>query len=425
MKLIFTVIIALAIAVGLALVSMNDPGYVVLSRDPYVVRLPLLMFVLLIFLGFVLLYLLFNFIAGVFRAPKRYRKWREQGSENNAHKHTMLGYAGLIEGNWSRAEASLLKKLEHNKTPLMNYLGAAYAAQQQGHLVRRNQYLNDALEKHPRQQLAIDLTRARLLYQAGELSESRNCLEGLRKSAPKNVPVVRLLADVYKELSDWASLVGLVPAMKKLAAFSGDELKQREQLAYDKMVSSPALLQGESDRPATSWKALPSAKRKDPELVASYVKQLIKSGKLKEAEDALRTALNRKFNPELIYLYGKVESPFLEYQIQLAESLNTKHKDHPELLLTLARLYQFNNDLQKSADYFKRSIAAGGRDEAYMELGSLMEQLGDKDAALFFIKKGAAALDPEPDIMLNTAEGEVVLLEDAGRETRDVMPVVP
>jgi len=423
MNLVITIIIALAVAVGLALVSMNDPGYVVLSRDPYVVRLPLLMFVLLIGLAFVLLYLLFNFLAGLFRAPKRYGKWRDQSNENSAHKHTMLGYAGLIEGNWSKAETSLLKKLEHNKTPLMNYLGAAYAAQQQGNLAGRNQYLDEALEKHAGQSLAIDLTRARLLYQAGEIPESRNCLEDLRKRAPRNVAVVRLLADTYNELGDWTSLSALAPTMKKLKAFPEEELNKREQLAYDNIVGSPALLQGDADRPAATWKSLPKNKKKEPEMIAGYVRQLIKAEDYKQAEKELRTALNRKFDPELVYLYGKVESPYLEYQIQLAETLARKHPGHPDLLLTMARLYRFNKEDDKAKEFYKQAITAGGREEAYLDLASLLEQMGDNDAALFFMKKGLAAINPETEY--GTPAGEIVLLEDnAGSDAKDVMPVV-
>ncbi len=425
MKLFVTVIIALAIAVGLAMASINDPGYIVLSREPYVVRLPLLMFVLILFLGFILLYLLLNFIAGIFRAPKRYEKWRARSNENAAQKYTMSGYAGLIEGNWARAEESLLKKLEHNKAPLMNYLGAAYAAQQQGQMARREQYLDEALEKHGGHKLAINLTRARLMFQVGEIPEARNYLENLRKSAAKNVSVIRLLADVYQELGDWPSLVALVPAMKKLGAFSEDELQHREKLAYDNIISAPALLPGESAPPAT-WKSLPSAKKKDPRMVASYINQLIRAGKLKEAEKGLRTALNRKFDSELIYLYGKVKSPFLEYQIQLAESFIGKHQDDPDLLLTLARLYRYNREYEKSKEFYKQCIAAGGRDEAYMDLAWLLEQMGQTESALFFIKQGMAATSQTNNRTANkVTEGEMVVLKDGGQDIKQVMPVVP
>ncbi len=426
MKLVITILIALGLAVGVALMSANDPGYVVLAKDPYVVRLPLLLFGLLLFIGFVLLYLLFNAIGGAFRLPKRYAQWRNQRNENNAHKYTMTGYAGLIAGDWYKAERVLLKKLEYNKTPLMNYLGAAYAAQQQGNMLQRNRYFDEALARHPTHQLAINLTRARLLYQAGEFSESRHCLEILRTSAPKNVPVVRLLADTYARVGAWSSLVDLVPVLKKLNAFPAQEMNQREQLAYDHLIASPALLP-DGNRPATTWKSLPAARRKDPKMAASYARSLIEAREFQVAEKHLRSALNRKLDAELIYLYGMVESTLLEYQIQLVESIAKKQKqyrDHPDLLLTLARLYQRNQEYDKAKQHFKRVISAGGRDEAFMDLGALLEDMGDTDEALFYLKKGVQAM-----IDTNQSTTQQITLLEYGNEsdattTEEVMPVV-
>lgn len=429
MKLFVTIIIVLAIAVGLGVLSMDDPGYVVLTREPYVVRLPLLLLVGIIFLTFVLLYLLLNFIAGLFRAPERYRKWRIHSNENSAQQHTVQGYARLIEGNWAEAESSLLKKLDYNKTPLMNYLGAAYAAQQQGLMDRRNQYLDEALARHPANTLAINLTRARLLYHAGEVAESRDYLEHLRTTASRNIPVARLLADVYRELEDWDSLTKLTTVLKKLKAFPEAETNDREQYAYNQLISSPALLQGESERSVTTWKSLPTEKKKDPDMVISYVGQLIKADRLKDAEKELRTALGRGFDAKLINLYGKVKSPYIEYQIELVESFSKKYADDPELLLALARLHRHKNDYAKAKELYERSIEAGEQDEACIDLSSLLEQMGEVDAALFFFKKGVAGLLSDADNEGRTVKGEIVLVNeksDAVRHEskRSVMPVV-
>jgi len=408
-KLFVCIIIALIVSVGLGVLAVDDPGYVVLTRDPYVIRLPLLLFIGIIFLTFVVLYLLLNFLSGLFRAPDKYRKWRIQNHKNSAQKHTMEGYAYLIEGNWSKAETALLNKLEYNKTPLMNYLGAAYAAQQLGSMERRNQYLDEALARHPSNVLAIDLTRARLLYHAGEVTQARDYLEKLRTTSSRNVPVVRLLADVYRELGDWDSLTRLLTTLKKLEAFPEAETRSREQHAFEQLLSSPALLQGEPERPAKTWKSLPSARRKDPDMIVSYVRQLIKADKLKEAEKELRIALKRGFDAKLINLYGKVNSPFVRYQIELAESFEKKHGDDPELLLALARLYRYEKNYAKAKDLYKESIAAGAQDEACIDLASLLEQMGDTDAALFFFKKGVAGVLVEPDSQVGTVAGEIVL----------------
>ncbi len=434
MKLFATTIIALILSVGLGMLAVDDPGYVVLTRDPYVVRLPLLLFIGILFLAFVLLYLSLNFIASLFRAPEKYRKWRIRSQENSAQQHTMQGYAYLIEGNWSKAESALLKKLEFNKTPLMNYLGAAYAAQQQGLMDRRNRYLDEALARHPSNELAINLTRARLLYHAGEVAESRDYLEKLRTTSSGNAAVARLLADVYKDLEDWDSLTGLVAALRKLEAFPEEETKTREQHAFEQLISSPALLQGEPDRSAKTWKSLPGKKRKDPDMIVTYVNQLIKADKLKEAEKELRTALNRRgLDKKLVSLYGKVRSPYVHYQIELVESFMKRHGNDPDLLLALARLYRYEKNYPKAKDLYKKSIEAGAQDEACLDLASLLEQMGETDAALFFFKKGVGGLLTGPDRRTGAAKGEIVLAghdsgmirEVVGHESKtSAMPVV-
>ena len=421
MKLFITIIIALIVSVGLGVLAVDDPGYVVLTRDPYVVRLPLLLFIGILFLTFVLLYLLLNFIASLFRAPEKYRKWRIRNQENSAQQHTMQGYAYLIEGNWPKAESALLNKLKFNKTPLMNYLGAAYAAQQQGLMDRRNHYLDEALARHPSNELAINLTRARLLYHAGEVAESRDYLEKLRTTSSRNVAVARLLADVYKELEDWDSLTRLVASLRKLEAFPEEETKTREQHAFEQLISSPALLQGKSDRSAKTWKSLPAKKRKDPDMVVSYVNQLIKADKLKEAEKELRTALNRGLDKKLINLYGKVRSPYVSYQIELVESFIKQHDNDPDLLLALARLYCYEKNYAKAKDLYKKSIEAGAQDEACIDLASLLEQMGETDAALFFFKKGAAGLLTDPDSRIKTAKGEIVVAGENSSVVREVV----
>jgi HemY protein len=433
MKLILTIIVTLSVAVGLGMMSANDPGYVVLARDPYVVRLPLLLFVLMIIVGFLVLYLLFGFIASLFGAPRKISLWRDKSNENAAHKYTMQGYAGLIEGNWSSAEASLLKKLEYNKTPLMNYLGAAYAAQQQGNFEGRNGYLNEALDRHPGQYLAITLTRARLHYQAGEVTEARDSLESLRKSSPKNGPAAKLLADVYRDLEDWDSLVKLVPAMRSLKLFPAEEIERRERAAYDHLIGSPALLQGEEDRQATTWKSLPRAKKKDPVVIGSFVKQLIASDKNKEAEDTLRKALLKKYSQELMYLYGKVKGPVVDYQIRLCQSFMDKRGPDPDLLLALARLYRYDNQLEISCNFYRDAISAGAREEAYSDLGSLLEQMGDTDAALQYYKKRVNVLLSESDLPAGFPEevpalsGDLIAVDgnsEGDQNSGEVIPVI-
>ncbi len=418
MKLIVTLIITFGVAVGFALIAMEDPGYVVLARAPYTVRLPLALFVLGLLAAFAVLYLLFNFIAAVLRAPRTMREWRHRRNQMHAQIHTMRGYADLIEGDWTKAEKKLLTHLPHNQAPLLNYLGAAYAAQQRGHLLRRDQYLADALAEHPEQRLAVNLTSARLHYQAGEIAECRDVLEKLRRMAPKNVPAARLLADAYRRLNDWNSLAALMPSLARLKAFPPEQLAAWEKQAYEHYLSSPALLQGDGNRSVEAFKSLPSNRKKDPVVIAVYARQLLRVGDHILAEKTLRLALNRGWDAELADLYGKAETAFTDDQIKLVQSWIKKYGAHADL--SLARLYRRDRQLEKAKELFSRAIS-GGHHEACAELGSLLEEMGDKDAALLCYRRGMAAFRPESSDSGPPSTGELVALD---AKEADVMPVV-
>ena len=426
MKLVVTLIITLGAAIGFALIAIQDPGYVVVARAPYTVRLPLALFVLAVIVVFAALYLLFNAIAAVLGAPKRFRAWRERRNEARAQLYTMRGYAGLIEGDWAKAEKKLLTHLPHTKAPLLNYLGAAYAAQQRGHLQRRDQYLADALSQHPDQRLAVGLTAARLHYQAGEIAVSRDVLEKLTRAAPNNVPAVRLLAAAYRELQDWNSLTALLPSLTRLKAFPPEELAAWEKHAYGRYLSSPALLQGGDGRPTQAFRSLPAARRKAPVVIAGYCRQLLRAGERVLAEKTLRIALNRQWDAQLADLYGKTETPFTGDQIKLVKSWMKKYGPHAELTLALARLYRRDRQGSKARECFAEAIA-DGCEQACAELGGLLEEMGETDAALACYRQGLAALGPE----LGAAEppsapsGELVTPRSPGQGSGSgALPVV-
>lgn len=310
----------------------------------------------------------------------------------------------------------------------MNYLGAAYAAQQQGQIARRNQHLKAALDAHPRQELAIKLTRSRMQIQAGEFGDARDQLEYLRLSAPRNVAVARLLADVYRELNDWPALVQLMPALGKLKAFPEDELKAREKFALEHHLEAPALLQGDGSKIDETFKALPRKKKKDAAAVASYARQLIRSGEVERAESVIRKALNREWNPDLVKLYGLTETKHGRDQLKLLESWAKKYGDDPQLTFAMARHHRRDNQLEKAKELYAQVVAATGDPEAIAEMGDLLEQMGDPESALLTYKQGLKAMAGSDQLSLDVANSEAALVAldaDAVETDQDnAMPVV-
>lgn len=423
MKLIIAIVVALGLAIGLGMYAMEDPGYVVLSREPYTVRMPLALFVLALLLLFAVVYLLFNFMVSLFRAPKKVKDWRKGKKEVGAQQITMKGFANLIEGNWQDAEGNLLSSVEHNKASLMNYLGAAYAAQQRGLPDRRNEHIEAALAAHPRQELAIKLTRARMQMQSGEWGNARDQLEYVRLSAPRNVAAARLLADTYRQLGDWPSLVKLLPALKKLKAFPEEEMKTRETQALSQHIESPALLQGDGSRVDETFKALPRKSRKDSAAIAGYARQLIRSGEGNRAEAVLRKALNREWNGELARLFGDLETRNIADQINLLQTWGKGRDDDPDLNIALARLYRRDNQLDKARDLLAQVVSTTGEADALAELGDLLEQMGDQESALATYRQGIKLLSGA-GVSAAAADGKLVALQGPDEESGNTMPVV-
>jgi len=399
-KLVITTLVTLGAAVGFVLLAVQDPGYVVVARAPHVVRMPLAFFVLAALVLFAALYLILNFIAGAARAPKRLREWRERRGRARAQTHTAHGYAGLIEGDWAEAERQLLSKMEYNQSPLLNYLGAAYSAQQQGNMRRRDRYLDEALARHPKQKLAITLTRARLHCQAGELAAARAALEDLRLTSPKSAAAARLLADIHRAQQDWAALAALLPALTRLRALPPAELDARRREAYQNYLALPGGDgDGEGDgdgdaagRAERKFNSLPRAARKDPAVIAGYCAGLVAAGRHDAAEKTLRRALNREWHAASAALYGQVEAD-AEAQIKAAEAWEKKYGERAELTLAQARIQRRARQLEKARGLFMRAVAGGA--PARAELGSLLEEMGDKDAALRCYRQGFATADTE------------------------------
>ena len=427
MKLVILCLVVLIASVGLGLLALEDPGYVVLFRAPYEIRMPLLVLMLILFLAFIVLYLFLNLLMSIIRAPKKIRKLKRHMDEDAAHKACMQGFTGLIEGHWDQAEKRLLEKVESSRMPLIHYLGAAYAALQQGSLRRRDMYLDQALESQHEHRLSIQLTRARFHCHAGEYFEARQVLETQQVQNPRNKPLLRLLADVYQALGDWQALKGILPIIRKLKVLPPDEIEKREQLTWSRLLTTD---RPDSDvpEPRLNWKSLPARQKRNPTILSAWVKHLIQQGESKEAETLLRRALNKQYDAKLVNLYGRIQSPFIPYQIEFVRKLLKTHPEDPELMLALARLYRHEEDLKTSIAWYEKVMMPSASNEVFSELASAYEQLGDSETALNLYKKSLTALENQSASNGNLSfDVERLLSHDSKSEiqtAQGTMPVV-
>jgi HemY protein len=377
------VLVTLALAVAAALFFMEDPGYVLITLKPWSVEISLALFVVLLAIAFLVLYFATRTLVRIWTSPRELRQSRQRRRENKARQLRGRGMLELIEGDWVRAEKHLLSYLPYADDQVLNLIGAAHAAHSQGNLEARDNYLDKAREADPGHVLEIGITQALLQYRAGEYQQALDTLTPLRQRSPKNAKILGLTAKTCEELRDWRKLMEVLPAARKHHSLPEPELERLQKLAAANLLSH-----AEPERVEQEWKKLPKADQSDRDLLAAYAARQIQLGHMDETETLLRKAINRRWEPALVRLYGRVASSDLSAQLKTAEQWAAQHPDDPELMLALARICLNHELWGKARSYLEACIGAGGPAEAYEELGRLLEQLDEQDKALAYYRDG-------------------------------------
>lgn len=390
MTLLFLLLIALALGAGFVMMVMQDPGYVLITLKPWSIELSLALFLLLMLVLFVALYFLFRTIVRLWQSPRDFGNWRSGRQQDKARQLQTRGIMRVIEGDWDQAERHLLSYVAQTDTPALNYLGAAHAAQGRGDLKKRDEYLAQAIECQPDQTTAIGLTKATLQYRSGQYDQADETLRALREKNPKNGRVLALSLKVLEQVEDWGTMQKLIPAARKYASAPAAEIDRLQQISSRQLLSHATT----DDDLQRQWRAMSREQRNSPEAIGAYAERLIEQGSQQQAEELLRKAINRNWNPQLVRIYGRVRRMDAAAQLKYAEKWLAEHKDSPELMLSLAQI-SLNNELWgKARDYLEACIGVGGTVEAYRELGHLLEQLDEKEQALDLYRQGIDQASP-------------------------------
>jgi len=411
---IVLVLVALAAALTLGLLAREDPGYVLISRWPYEIEVSLALFLAGLVLALIVLYIVIRILFRIFRAPRDLHHWQARRRHDRADRATLTGYARLIEGEWEEAELALNEGLGRGSTPLLQYLGAAYAAQQRGDFEARDRYLSVAREEDPEHLEAIEITRARLLERAGQIDEARGVLEHLHEQGVRHRAVQKMLLGLIRSQHDWPALESLLKRDRDLRALPRAELDMLRQEMQAQRLS-------QDGDPGSAWTRLTRRQRRDPVLQAAHARALINSGDGDAAERFLRKHIVRQWDSELVRLYGHARSQRVEEQLRCAEQWAQSHQDDSDLLMTLARLCLANKDRKKARDHLLQAVRLGNSREEYLELGLLLESMGESDKALQCYRRGLQAPESKDSPRLSreaaTAEGELIPLIDAEKGT--------
>ncbi|MGD2118166.1 MAG: heme biosynthesis HemY N-terminal domain-containing protein [Chromatiales bacterium] len=379
-------LLALLIGTTLALLVLRDNGYVLIGYDVWTVEGSLALFVLLDAILFTALYLGIRFVLRLWHMPSQVRHWNHQRQLRRAQRALTRGLLQMAEGDWKGAEKRLIRYATSAETPLLNYLAAARAAQLQGAHDRRDSYLQFAHESMPSADVAVGLTQAELQLAHQQLEQALATLKHLKSIAPKHVYVLKLLSELYQQLGDWSQLKELLPELKRRKAGSAEQLEHLEIRVHEYSLEQAASKELAELR--HSWKQIPRKQRHTTALIQAYVRHLLSFNATDDAIKVLQESLRQQWDNELVTTYGNITAADTGKQLSIAEGWLQQQANNPVLLLTLGRLSLKARLWGKARSYLEASTNLQASADAYQELGNLLEQMGEHDAALVCYRKG-------------------------------------
>lgn len=303
---------------------------------------------------------------------------------------TARGLLDFLSGDWSVASRALRQSVKDPALSKVSLLFAAKAAANNSQLDESRQLLVNFRAEYPDDEIYADLLLAESLIKASEIDEAQKILLAVKAD---NKMVLRLLSEVYYLQSDWHALSALIPKIKKQAAMDKAGLKLLQVKCYCGMLADndgnlPSNIRGQ--KLAAIWSDIPRAFRQTPEIVVAYVGGLASSDAAEKALLVLSKSLKNHWHRCLVEAYGRLEIKDATKQLAMGEQWLTKYSEDAFLLLALGRICRRMGFLGKAKDYMKSTIKLQPSTQAYHELATILELLGDSKGSSEIYRQGLA-----------------------------------
>lgn len=389
MKKLILYFIILLLAVWVGVFVSKYPGYLYIHIANTRIETTFWMAVLVVLVVFLALHTLLKLVQGLLNLPERLHTMGQRRAVLQGFELTTRGLSELIIHDYRQAESHFLKAAGKSVDPFQAYLGAAQAAQAQKDYTQRNVYLNRAAEHaNAKQNLPLAILAARWQQQSGEYPEALRTLDQIAPDYPTHPAVLTAYQRIYQDQSNWAELLRLLPKLHKAKV-----LPPSAWQALAKQVYVGLFTQTNHEYPMPElWKNMPDVLHQDPELLALYAHYLIQQGDYDQAEKRLKQGLDQELNPLLLAQYADVVSSQPSKQLSQAESWLKQGVSDPDLLICLGKLCIRHRLWGKARSYLEKSIQYQPAPLAYQLLGTVLEQLGEKTAALQCYRSGLQLL---------------------------------
>ncbi|TDO96483.1 heme biosynthesis HemY N-terminal domain-containing protein [Marinomonas balearica] len=390
----FIAAIALMLVAGglLGLLMKQDSGYVLIAFQGVTIETSLWMMIAFLILALVVLNSLKSVLFTLIRPSSSFNKVTAKLVQKRASKNTIRGMLELVGGNWKRAEKLLTTSAEKVPYPLINYIGAAYAASEQDDHKRSKELLRIAHQSAPEAEFAIGFAQSQIQVKQGHYESALATLLRLNKLKPKHRQILKMLVTVYTKLKDWDALIALKPTLTKNGIYDANNMLELERNAFLALLER-ITFQAKIGKDKTElikdleslWQKLDNLDT-DNEIRQLYANTLIQLGDDKKAESFIRQSLNKEWSNELVKLYGILSSEkgansSAKKPLSQAEKWLKQQGESANLHLTCGRLSQQLKLWGKAKDYYQSALSLDNESAALQELARLLKAMGDDTAS--------------------------------------------
>ncbi|RBP82390.1 heme biosynthesis protein HemY [Marinomonas rhizomae] len=386
-KLLFLLVIMMAVGGVLGLLMRQDSGYVLVAYNGVTIETSLWVLVVAMIIALFVLSWVKRILFIALRPSNSLAKVTGNLAQKRASRNTIRGMLELIGGNWNKAEKLLTNSAEKVPYPLINYISAAYAASEQDEPERSKALLRSAHQSAPEAEFAIGFAQSQIQIKQEHYEGALASLLRLQKLKPKHKQVLKMLVTVYKQLKDWDALLALTPTLKKDGIFDDDNMLELERNAFlallDKIKFRNKLGQNSKELVAeveSLWNKLDTLSQ-DDRMRQLYAHTLIHFGDSTKAESFIRHSLNHRWSEELVYEYGNIQQDNTKKLLVNCENWLKKEPASANLYLVCGRLSQKMMLWGKARDYYEQSLSLDSHNEALAELSRLLKAMGDTKAS--------------------------------------------
>jgi HemY protein len=129
------------------------------------------------------------------------------------------------------------------------------------------------------------------------------------------------------------------------------------------------------------WSRLTDGDRVQPVVAEAAARAFLTQGADREAAEILVRALERRWDPRLLYWYAECRTPDPTRQLDTAERWLVDHSQDAGLLAALGRLCERQKLWGKAQTYLEASLALDNHWRTHVALGELLAELGRTDEA--------------------------------------------